>query len=64
MVEELMPNAQVVADRFHIMTQINQELDGRRKPEKRQAEKIKNKQKKEEILQEEPKFLTIITKKY
>jgi transposase len=50
-VEELMPNAQVVADRFHVMTQINKELDGRRKQEKRQAEKIKNKQKREEILQ-------------
>ena len=50
-VEELMPNAQVVADRFHVMTQINKELDGRRKQEKRQAEKNKNKQKRDEILQ-------------
>jgi transposase len=30
-VEELIPNAQVVADRFHVMKQINQELDTRRK---------------------------------
>ena len=28
---EMMPNAQVVADRFHVMAQINQELDGERK---------------------------------
>lgn len=41
-VEELMPNAQVVADRFHVMKQVNEELDCRRKKEKRQAEKLKN----------------------
>lgn len=29
-----MPNAQVVADIFHVMTQINQELDKQRKREK------------------------------
>jgi transposase len=28
---EMIPNAQIVADRFHVMTQINQELDGERK---------------------------------
>ena len=33
-VEELIPNAQVVADRFHVMKQINEELDARRKKEK------------------------------
>jgi transposase len=32
---EIIPNAQVVADRFHVMAQINQELDGERKKEKR-----------------------------
>ena len=31
---EIMPNAQVVADRFHVMAQINQELDRERKKEK------------------------------
>ncbi len=46
-VEELIPNAQVVADRFHVMTQINKELDDRRKKEKRQAEKLTNKKEKE-----------------
>lgn len=36
---ELMPNAQVVADRFHVMSQINQELDRAIKLEKYQANK-------------------------
>jgi transposase len=40
-VRELMPNAQVVADRFHVMTQINQELDKERKRELDQAKKEK-----------------------
>ena len=35
LVKELMPNAQVVADRFHVMMQINKELDMARKQEKR-----------------------------
>ena len=33
-----MPNAQVVADRFHVMAQINSELDKLRKQEKRAIE--------------------------
>jgi transposase len=37
---ELMPNAQVVADRFHVMTQINKELDTQRKQEKRNLEEL------------------------
>ncbi|WP_414622779.1 ISL3 family transposase [Calothrix sp. CCY 0018] len=37
-VNELIPNAQVVADRFHVMTQINKELDSERKREKRNIE--------------------------
>ncbi len=45
-VEELIPNAQVVADRFHVMKQINQELDEIRKKEKRQAEKLTKKKEK------------------
>jgi transposase len=40
LVIELMPNAQVVADRFHVMTQINQELDKQRKREKSQTEEL------------------------
>jgi transposase len=47
-VEELLPNSQIVADRFHVMKQINEELDGRRKKEKREIKKIKNKKKREE----------------
>lgn len=39
-VTELMPNAQVVADRFHVMTQINKELDTQRKREKRNLEEL------------------------
>ena len=46
-VEEMMPNAQVVADRFHVMKQVNEELDYRRKTEKKKAEKIKNKTERE-----------------
>lgn len=46
--EELMPNANIVADRFHVMKQINEELDQARKKEKRTAEKIKNKTEREE----------------
>lgn len=37
---ELMPNAQIVADRFHVMTQINKELDTERKKEKRNVEEL------------------------
>jgi transposase len=57
-VEELMPNAQVVADRFHVMKQINQELDSRRKQEKRAAEKLKTKKIRE------PKIKAIKNSKY
>ncbi len=40
LVAELMPNAQVVADRFHVMTQINKELDTQRRREKRKVEDL------------------------
>src|SRR4028119_633444 len=40
LVRELIPNAQVVADRFHVMAQINKELDAQRKREKRQVEDL------------------------
>ena len=42
LVKELMPNAQVIADRFHVMTQINKELDIVRKKEKRKIEELIN----------------------
>jgi transposase len=53
-----MPNAQVVADRFHVMKKINQELDSRRKQEKRAAEKLKTKKIRE------PKIKAIKNSKY
>ena len=37
LVKKLMPNVQVVADRFHVMVQVNQELDTQRKREIRQV---------------------------
>lgn len=40
LVTELMPKAQVVADRFHVMVQINKELDTQRKQEKRNVEQL------------------------
>jgi transposase len=40
LVTELMPKAQVVADRFHVMAQINKELDIQRKTEKRKVEDL------------------------
>ena len=58
LLEELMPNAQVVADRFHVIKQINQELDARRKQEKRAAEKLKTKKIRE------PKIKAIKNSKY
>jgi len=50
LIQEMLPNAQVVADRFHVMKQINQELDERRKQAKRAAEKIKNRTEREKKL--------------
>ena len=40
LVTKLMPKAQVVADRFHVKAQINQELDMQRKREKRKIEDL------------------------
>jgi transposase len=37
LVEELMPNAQITADRFHVMKQVTDELDTVRKAEKKTA---------------------------
>ena len=50
LVEKLMPNAVVVADRFHVMKQINEELDEQRKAQRREVKKEKSKKKKEKIL--------------
>ncbi len=50
LVEELMQNADVVADRFHVMKQVNSELDGKRKALRREAEALKSSKKREQIL--------------
>ena len=50
LVEELMPNAQVVADRFHVMKPVNEELDRQRKKERNAAEKLKESAEKEKLL--------------
>ncbi|MCG6137246.1 MAG: ISL3 family transposase [Nostoc sp. LLA-1] len=57
LVLELMPNAQVVADRFHVMTQINKELDTQRKKEKRNIEELI---KKEKLAAEKAKYELIL----
>ena len=36
--EEMMPEAEVVVDRFHVMKQINEELDKARRSAKREME--------------------------
>nr|WP_246605352.1 transposase [Sphaerospermopsis torques-reginae] len=49
-----MPNAQVVADRFHVMVQINKELDTARKREKRNVENaLKNSKNQQEKVAKE-----------
>ncbi|MEH1769506.1 ISL3 family transposase [Nostoc sp.] len=51
LVEELMPNANITADRFHVMKQVNDELDTMRKTEKKAAMSLDNKSEKERILE-------------
>ena len=51
LVEEMMPNATVVADRFHVTKLLNEELDNQRKAEKRAAKKITRKAERERILE-------------
>ncbi len=48
--KKLMPQAEIVADRFHVIKQVNDELDATRRKIKRETEKLKNKSQKEEIL--------------
>lgn len=47
---EMMPEATVIADRFHVMKQVNKELDEARKVARREAEKLSDKAEKERIL--------------
>lgn len=48
--EELMTQAVIVADRFHVMKQVNKELDSQRKKSKREAAKLENKLKQEQLI--------------
>ncbi len=50
LVQELMPNAEIVPDRFHIMKQVTDELDAQRKVEKKEAESLKDRAEKERRL--------------
>ena len=50
LVEELMPEADVTADRFHVMKQVNNELDTARKAQKKEASQLKNKPDSERVL--------------
>lgn len=51
LVEELMPNANVTADRFHVIKQVNDELDTMRKTEKKAAMALDNKSEKSRMLE-------------
>jgi len=59
---DLMPNAQVVADRFHVMAQINKELDQERKREKQQRKKSLEKAKSDQAKTKHQKVLEVLTK--
>jgi transposase len=50
LVKELMPNADITIDRFHVMKQVNDELDAARKQQKKEANLLKNKLDKDRIL--------------
>lgn len=65
LVKEIIPKAQVVADRFHVMIQVNKELDMQRKKEKRIAEqKVKEAKTKQEKLDSEGILAGITASKY
>jgi transposase len=51
LVEELMPNANITADRFHVMKQVNDELDTMRKTEKKAAMSLDDKSARERKLE-------------
>ena len=48
--EKLMPQAIIVADRFHVMKQVNKELDEQRKNSRKEAKQLENKSEKEQTL--------------
>lgn len=51
LVEDLMPNANITADRFHVMKQVNDELDQMRKAEKKAAMSLEDKSEKSRRLE-------------
>lgn len=51
LVEDLMPNANITADRFHVMKQVNDELDRMRKTEKKAAMSLEDKSEKSRRLE-------------
>ncbi|MBD2616467.1 ISL3 family transposase [Nostoc punctiforme FACHB-252] len=51
LVEDLMPNANITADRFHVMKQVNDELDRMRKTEKQAAMSLEDKSEKSRRLE-------------
>jgi transposase len=51
LVEDLMPNANITADRFHVMKQVNDELDAMRKSEKKAAISLEDKSEKDRRLE-------------
>ncbi|MBE9185263.1 transposase [Microcoleus sp. LEGE 07076] len=60
LVQKLMPNAQVVADRFHVMVQVNKELDAQRKRERRQVIDLREKSKQSKKAVECQEILEVI----
>lgn len=46
----LISQAEVVADRFQVMKQVNQELDSQRKKSRKEAQQLENESKKEKLL--------------
>lgn len=48
--EKLMPQAIIVADRFHVMKQVNKELDAQRKKSRKEAKQLENESEKEQMI--------------
>jgi transposase len=49
LIKKVLPNADIVADRFHVMKLVNDELNRARNVEKRRISELKNRPKKEEL---------------
>lgn len=49
LVKKILPNADIVADRFHVMKLVNEELNRARNAEKRAINQVKNKAKQEQL---------------